>query len=313
MRVLTEQNAVRGPMVVTIGNFDGVHLGHQALIRQALKTAQERSQKMLVLTFEPHPVSVLRGPLEHFLITPGALKWHFLSELGAQWVRIIPFTPEFAQMPAQTFLDVVLGEQLQASAVVVGYNFSFGQGGLGNVSLLEKWGQRRQVSVEILPPFHTSKGQAVSSSAIRTYLRDGDLVQAQAQLGHGFMVENTIVRGDQRGRQLNTPTLNLVWPQEQVAPPFGVYAGVAQIAGGAPVRAVCNFGVRPTFGGLTPRLEAHILGTVEGEPYGQVMRLELRFFLRKERKFATPTQLVAQIQQDIEMAQRLLADSEHTP
>jgi riboflavin kinase/FMN adenylyltransferase len=309
MQVMTQTDAPTEPTVITIGNFDGVHLGHQALIQQALAVARQRAQKMLVVTFEPHPVSVLRGPLEHFLITPGPLKLHFLDQIGAQWVRIIAFTRKFSQMSAEAFLDGVLGDQLRASAVVVGYNFSFGQGGLGNAALLEDWGRRRQVTIEVLPPYRGIDGMAVSSSAIRELVRQGHLVQARALLGHAFAVQGTVVAGEHRGRHLQAPTLNLPWPLDQVAPPFGVYAGLAQLGEGAPFPAVCNFGVRPTFGGGDPRLEVHLLDVQAGEHYGESLRLELHHFLREERKFTTPVELAAQIQRDIDQARRLLEDS----
>lgn len=310
MQVLTDRDALSGPTVVTIGNFDGVHLGHQALIQRALAVAQQQRQKMLVVTFDPHPASVLRGPLEHYLITPGALKLHYLDQTGVKWVRLLRFTPEFAQIPAETFLDRILAERLQASAVVVGYNFSFGRGGLGNVALLEEWGHRRRVEIVISPPYRDPGGAAVSSSAIREFIRQGALGQAQALLGHPFAVEGTIMHGDRRGRELQAPTLNLLWPLEQVAPPFGVYAGLATIADNAPRRAVCNFGVRPTFGESSPRLEVHLLDVELGEHYGEFLHLDLLHFMREERKFATPAELVSQIQRDIDESRRLLQDVE---
>ena len=151
-------------------------------------------------------------------------------------------------------------------------------------------------------------GEVVSSSRIRTLVRDGDLTQAEAFLGHPFRVLGPIVEGDRRGRSMGAPTLNLIWPADQVAPPYGVYAGRAGLAAEKPVPAVANFGIRPTFGGGDPRLEVHLLEDITGDHYGDQVRFELLHHLREERRFESPQALQAQIRRDVETARRLLAD-----
>ncbi len=298
------------PSVVTVGNFDGVHRGHQVLIQRALGIARQTSRPMLVLTFEPHPVVVLRGSCSHFLLTPGDLKRQFLEEVGATWLRVMPFTAEFARLAPLSFLDNVLAGDLKASHVVVGYNFTFGHKGAGDVNLLRNWGESRGIFTEIVEPWRDREGgQAVSSSWIRQLVQEGRIEEAEQFLGHPFAVQGVVQEGDHRGRQLGAPTINLIWPEIQVAAPYGVYAGMATIEGHAtPLMAVANFGVRPTFGASDARLEIHLLEDFKGAAslYGKTVRFDLLHWLRAEKKFEDAGALSRQIRRDAEQARQLL-------
>lgn len=310
MRILTAASSWDEPTVVTIGNFDGVHRGHQALIGRALTLSRESGRPMVVLTFDPHPAKVLRGTVDHFLITPGELRMHWLAEAGAQWVRVLPFTREFAGISAEQFMNETLARELHAQHVVVGYNFSFGRGGLGNVALLDAWAKEHGIGLDVVEPYRDLERthDAVSSSRIRELVRAGDVSDAEALLGHPFRVRGTVLEGDHRGRALGAPTLNLAWPAEQVMPPFGVYAGITHLPNHETASAVANFGVRPTFGGdQEPRLEIHLLGNTEGTPYGGAVQFDLLYHLREERRFESPEALKQQIASDVESAERLLA------
>ncbi len=308
MRVISQSTSWPDPCVVTIGNFDGVHRGHQALIHRALTVARARQSPMVLLTFEPHPAKVLRGSLDHFLISPGQSKLDWLEQAGAEWVRILAFTQEFAAVGAEEFLDRVLAEELKAAHVVVGYNFSFGRGGLGNVALIDKWARPKGIGLDVLEPYRDPKTHdAVSSSLVRAVIREGDVERAERLLGHPFSVSNRGMPGDQRGRKLGAPTLNLVWPAEQVEIPYGVYAGMVRLGAGAAHPAIANFGVRPTFDGAgEPRLEIHLIGAQVGSPYGETVRFELTHRIRDERRFDSAEALKVQIQEDVKTAQRLL-------
>lgn len=308
MQIMT--SGADGPTVVTIGNFDGVHLGHQALIQRARDVARDSGREMAVLTFDPHPAAVLRGSIERFLISPGSLKLHYLAAAGSELVRVLPFSREFAQMEGEQFLDVVLRGEMRSAYIVVGYNFTYGRGGLGTVELLTRWGSGHGIEVEIAPPFYRpGTNDAVSSSWIRSLVQQGDLKAAHELLGHAFSVEGRVMHGDQRGRQLAAPTLNLVPPAEQVMPPYGVYAGMVAVAEGSPAMAVANWGVRPTFGGREAILEVHALEPLSGEHYGQSARFDMLHYLREERAFPSSDALGAQIREDVQQARSLLETS----
>jgi riboflavin kinase/FMN adenylyltransferase len=304
-----EARDIHSPTVVTIGNFDGIHRGHQALIQRARAIAEREHLSMVVLTFEPHPAAVLRGTVDHFLISPGEQKYELLEQIHAPAVRVLSFTPEFARIPAEDFLNNILARELKVRWVVVGYNFTFGFKGLGNIALLDSWGREHGVHVAVVEPFRdASSDDVVSSSAIRALIARGDMDQARRFLGHPFTTAGVVQHGDQRGRELGAPTLNLSWPPDQVMPPYGVYAGWARLPSGKGRRmAAANFGVRPTFGDNPPLLEVHVLDGSIGELYGESVQFEFYQYLRPEIRFANMSDLAAAIQEDIANARHQLA------
>lgn len=307
MRVINQPHQSIGPTVVTIGNFDGVHRGHLALIEQAKIESGRLKLPLAALTFEPHPAAVLRGSLSNFLLSPGTLKYELLEQTGVDVVRVLPFTPDFARMDPDAFLDQILARDLEARHVVVGYNFTFGHKGSGDAEKLAAWGRHQGVGIDIVGPFRVSGGEAVSSSLIRGLVAHGEVAAARELLGHPFRVAGLVQRGDQRGRKLGAPTLNLEWPENQVAPPYGIYAGFAQLEQSEPnLMAVASYGVRPTFGDNAPLFEIHVLEGLPQDQYGRRVAFDFLYRLRDEIKFDSPEDLAEQIRLDVEKAVQLL-------
>lgn len=295
------------PTTVTIGNFDGVHLGHQYLIGQARTIAQETGWDLVTLTFDPHPAQILGPQRDRWLITPGSLKYHYLEQAGAGMVRVVPFTKEFAGWEPDRFLQEILREELKARHVVVGYNFSFGRGGIGNPTWLQRWGDLHDVKVTVVPPIRIDAMPVpVSSSQIRRTLLEGDLEQAKKLLGHPFAVRGEVIAGDHRGRQMGFPTLNLEPPQEQIMPPYGVYVG-RLLVDGEVYDAVASWGVRPTFGEGRPLLEVHALHPLDENYYGQFVHFDCLYRLREERRYDRVDDLIAQMADDVRQARQWLA------
>ena len=294
------------PTVVTIGNFDGVHIGHQALLRRAQAEARAHNLDMVVMTFDPHPLTVLRPNMPLSLITPTELKLHYLAEAGVPWVDILPFTKELAMVPPLAFLQLYLVQRLKVQSVVIGYNFTFGAGGTGNADTIKSWGQVSNVSVHVIDPIQDQEPahKVVSSTRIRQLITEGQVSLAQEDLGHPFAVQAQVVAGDARGRQMGIPTANIVPPSNQVMPPFGVYAGFMNYRGIA-AEAVANWGIRPTFAGTEPVLEVHILDGTSWT-FDEPVRFDFIEHLRPEKKFASPEELVQQIEKDVEHARTLL-------
>jgi riboflavin kinase/FMN adenylyltransferase len=288
--------------VVTVGNFDGVHRGHQALIAAAVEWARSEGGTVVVLTFDPHPVRVL-SPLQ----APAALttldqKEELLSELGVDRVAVLPFTGATAALSPEAFARQVLFGALGARLVVVGESFRFGHRRAGDAATLRLLGGALGFSVRALPPVLLA-GSPVSSSRVREAVLRGDVAKATALLGRAYFVDGTVVRGDGRGRSLGIPTANLSLENE-ILPGLGVYAARCRVPAGAWLPAVVNVGERPTFGGGEARVEAHVIDFA-ADLYGARLRLALHARLRGERRFAGPDALAAQIRTDIARARAL--------
>ena len=294
--------------VVIIGNFDGVHRGHQALIRQAKEIGMEHDWPVAALTFEPHPAMVLRPNFSQpYLITPSDLKLYWLEYFGVDYVRVLTFNRELAAMPALGFLTSEVSQNLGARAVVVGYNFTFGAGGRGTANTLREWGESSHVAVRIVAPVNTNAG-VVSSSAIRQELIHGRIAAGNDLLGHAFSVQAPVRYGEGRGGTIGIPTLNMIPHERQIMPPFGVYAGYLGIVGSASPQlpAVANWGVRPTFGGSQAVLEVHVIDQTLPDLHGRSVRLAFAQPLRHEQKFDNIEALIRQIHHDIRQARQLL-------
>jgi riboflavin kinase/FMN adenylyltransferase len=285
--------------VVAIGNFDGCHLGHQNVIRHAVRRAQELGVSTTVLTFSPHPRAVLR-PEEAFLplMTPHQ-KQAALAALGVDQLCILPFTPTLAAQSAEEFVHR-LQKLLRPAALFVGYNFCFGQARGGTVASL----QRLFPSTTIVPATTGPEGTPCSTSQIKALLAQGDIAAATALLGHPFATSGVVVLGAQRGRTLGFPTANLQLEPTSLPKP-GVYAVNVELPNGASVHTgVANLGTRPTFSGQTLGMEVHILN-FSGDLYGQTLTVRWIARLRDEQKFDSLEALRQQIQQDCRQAQRL--------
>jgi len=287
------------PRKVAVGTFDGVHLGHRRVIAGSDS----------VLTFDPHPVSVVAPEHTPKLLTPPAVKAELIAALGVQELIVIPFDADFAALTADDFIERVLVGALTAERVSVGENFRFGHRAKGTPELLAADGRFETV----IQPLLEVDGEIVSSSHIRGLVAAGEVAQAAHFLGSPFQLIREVVHGDERGRQLGFPTANLVPDERYVCPGHGVYTcladGAAAIDGTLP--AAVSIGVRPTFRtGRGELIEAYLIG-FEGDLYGQQLRLRFLERLRGERRFESPEALVEQMHRDVEQA-RALADERET-
>jgi riboflavin kinase/FMN adenylyltransferase len=285
----------------TIGNFDGVHLGHQALVARTVAAARRHGASATVLTFDPHPARLLSPERAPAALMTADQKAEMLEALHVDRLVVLAFTPELARSSPEEFARDVLATALGARHVVVGSDFRFGRERSGDVAALEAAGAALGFAVEPVAPVRAAGGP-VSSSRIREAVAAGDVVQAAALLGRPFFVDGHVVEGDRRGRQIGVPTANLEVVNE-VLPARGVYAGFARTADGRRHRAVANLGLRPTFAGADLRLEVHLLGFA-GDLYGSLLRVEFTERLREERRFESVDALVRQLREDVEHARR---------
>lgn len=278
----------KGPKVVAVGSFDGVHLGHQYLLRQALAEAKTLKEPLLVYTFDPPTKVFTRG--EGFLMDLQE-KVEALRGVGVELILAVPFNEEFARRPPEAFLEDL--RALQASRIYVGEDFRFGRGRAGGPEALERVAPTRVV------PLLSLGGEAVKSSRIRALLKEGKVEEARHLLGRPYGAYGVVVEGDRMGRRLGFPTANLAVHPLKVLPP-GVFAVEAEGAFGR-YKGVANVGTRPTLGGEERRLEVHLLGFA-GELYGEEVRVRFLKRLREERRFPSLDALRAQIAEDVEAA-----------
>lgn len=310
MRIFRHHKApdeARGAVVV-LGNFDGVHLGHQAVIARAGEIARARGVPFAVLTFEPHPRSVFQPGAAPFRLTPFRSKAHLIASLGVDHLFILRFDADFARRSAEDFVDHVLVEGLGASHVVVGYDFVFGNRRLGTPVLLRERGAARGFDVTVIEPVESDRGTIYSSTRVRELLAAGKPREAAALLGHPWEVEGRVERGDQLGRTIGFPTANLgLGPY--LRPALGIYAARAGLAEGDNVRwldAVSYVGWRPTVGGTDLRLETFLFDFNE-DIYGRQLRVALVEHLRDDERLDGLDALKAQIAEDCRQARAVLA------
>ncbi len=284
------------PSVVTIGVFDGVHLGHQYLIRQLVEEAHSTNRLAVALTFFPHPDIVLRGLTGRYYLTTPEQKAEQLMKLGVDLVVTHPFNETIRQIRAADFVDQLL-EHLRLHTLWVGEDFAMGYKREGNVPFLTQQGSDKGFSLHVID-LVANGGEAISSTHIREALEAGNVEQAREWLGRGYEVVGEVVKGEQRGRKIGFPTANVgVW-EEQVIPANGVYAGWATL-GDERFMAMTNVGVRPTFEGQGVTVEAYLLD-FDRDIYGQQLALSFEKRLREEKKFNGIQELIAQIQADVE-------------
>ncbi len=291
------------PSVVTIGVFDGVHRGHQYLIRQLVEEAHSTNRLAVVLTFFPHPDIVLRGLKGRYYLTTAEQKAEQLMKLGVDLVVTHPFNDETRQIRAAAFVDRLL-EHLRLNALWVGEDFAMGYKREGNVPFLMQQGTEKGFSLHVIDLVH-NEGGVITSTKIREALQAGEVEQANEWLGRSYEVVGEVIQGEQRGRKIGFPTANInVW-EEQVIPANGVYAGWATL-GGERFMAVTNVGVRPTFAGQGVTVEAHLLD-FDRDIYGQQLAFSFDKRLRDEMKFAGIDALIAQIRADVEAGRAYLS------
>jgi riboflavin kinase/FMN adenylyltransferase len=284
----------REPICATIGNFDGVHLGHQAILQSVIAAAKQRSAPSLLITFDPHPLAVVapsRGPK---LLQTRRQKLETLEATGLDGMLLVPFDRELAALTGEEFFGGYLAQRIRFASVHVGANFRFGRARGGDIRLLQSIGAELGFSVVAVPPVSVD-GETVSSSAIRTAVDAGEVARAWSLLGRPFAVTGEVVHGDGRGRGLGFPTANVAVDNETV-PRRGVYV-TETMALGARYPSITNVGVRPTFGGSNLSVESHLID-VDEDLYGE--RVEVRFLarLRDEAKFSGPAELADQLARD---------------
>jgi riboflavin kinase/FMN adenylyltransferase len=288
----------RRKSVVTIGNFDGCHRGHQQILRTVVDRARGSNALGAVLTFFPHPARVLRPAEAPALLETLDQRLASIGTTGIHAVLVMPFNLELANVSAEDFVKRVLVDTMAAETVFVGRNFRFGHRGAGDITLLGKLGERLGFKAEIVPPV-TEHGTVISSTTIRAAIREGRVEEARRMLGRPYALEGQIRTGTGQGRKLIVPTLNLATDQE-VLPKNGVYATEATVEGKA-YRAATNVGMRPTFDGTRITIESYLFDFTENLTGGKI---EVSFWrrLRDERKFSGPAELRDQVLKDIEQA-----------
>ena|SRR5689334_13597666 len=305
MRIVRDLPSVlpdRRPSAVALGVFDGVHLGHRAILGAAVADARASATPALACTFEPHPMEILQPERAPLPITTLDERLTLIAECGVDEAVVLTFTQALAAVEPEAFVKDVLVDRLQARQVVVGYNHRFGRGARGDTALLRELGARHGFGVDVIPPL-TVDGVPVSSTAIRGALGRGELDAAARMLGRPYTLPGNVVAGAGRGRTLGFPTANIA-PDRPVLVAPGVYACTIQV-GAQQQRAVVNIGVRPTFGEATLAVEAYVLD-FSGDLYGQTVRLVFVSRVREERRFPTVDALRAQIADDVETARKRL-------
>jgi len=294
-------------LVVAIGNFDGVHLGHQAVIAAAQRQAHEMNVELGILTFSPNPRQFFQPEAPPSELTPLHVRARYLSLLGVQHLYVQKFDLEFSQREAGQFVENILMRQLQVRHVVVGENFHYGHQRLGNVDSLVEQSAELGFGVTPVSPTRMADGQIYSSSSVREYLKAGDPQGARQILGRSFEVEGVVEHGDELAREWGFPTANLQLG-DYLRPKYGVYAVRAAIAGVAEPQwhdGVANLGVRPTFRGGKELLEAHLFN-FNRDLYDQRLRVQLLHYLRPEKKFGAVEDLRHQIVEDAKIARAKL-------
>jgi riboflavin kinase/FMN adenylyltransferase len=292
--------------VVAIGNFDGVHRGHQAVLGRALEEARSRGVPALVLTFEPHPRKIFRPDEPLFVLTPPPMKARLLSVLGFDGMVEQEFTGDFAAQSAETFVTDVLEHCLGVSHAVTGFDFHFGKDRQGGPAFLMTAGERHGFGVTLVDAFRDEGAEVVSSSRIRALLEEGDVAQAAGLLGYRFTVEAEIVGGQKLGRTLGFPTANMALPAE-TALRHGIYAVRFRRADGTLHDGVASFGRRPTVDDNGAPLLETFLFDFSGDLYGETCAVSFFGWLRGEEKFDGLDPLVAQMKRDEAEARALLA------
>ncbi|MGH3648947.1 MAG: bifunctional riboflavin kinase/FAD synthetase [Micromonosporaceae bacterium] len=296
-----------GRSVVTIGVFDGVHQGHQAIIGHAVKRAAERGLRSVVVTFDPHPSEVVRPGSHPTVLSEQARKAELIERLGVDVLCVLPFTPEFSRLSAEAFVHDVLVEHLHAALVVVGENFRFGHKAAGDVALLTRLGRSFGFAVEGAP-LVSDDDTVFSSTYIRACVAAGDVGAATAALGRPHRLDGVVVRGDRRGRLLGYPTANLLPRPYAAIPADGVYAAwLVRDKSADRLPAAVSIGTNPTFAGQERRVEAHVLDFDE-DLYGEQVSLDFIARLRDMRTYDTVELLVAQIERDITQTRAVLTD-----
>lgn len=307
MKIYRNIEDIDGPFThacVTIGNFDGVHLGHQQLFAQVAYKAHQKKGTSVAITFEPHPLQVLKpGGIK--LISTCEQKIELVEMAGIDVLVIVPFTREFAATTAEYFVDEILLKRIGMREMVVGYDYAFGKGRVGNIPFLQHQGAEKGFSVAVVDAYYL-EGTLVSSTRIRQLLAEGNMVEARRLLGRCYQIRGEVQFGKQRGgKEIGFPTANLRFADEDLVPRHGVYVSQV-ICDGKCYGGVINIGCNPTFGEQALVAETHIFDFNQ-DIYGKPIKVNLLEYLRDERKFDSVRALATQISEDASRARRILS------
>jgi riboflavin kinase/FMN adenylyltransferase len=289
--------------LLTIGVFDGVHAGHRYLLEKLQQRATERNLLSGVVTFNPHPQSVLHPHNQLPWLSNLEDRIRVFQELGVNIVAVLTFTLKVAKLSAQEFMSL-LKKHLKMRGIIVGSDFALGRGQEGNIDLLRTLGHEMKFSVEVIPPY-TINGEVVSSTLIRQALIQGDMRRIERLMGRYFYLRGKVITSDKRGRVLGFPTANLDIKPQQALPGNGIYATITQVDG-KQFPSATNIGIRPTFGEGEKMVETHLLN-YKGDLYGKEIRVEFVQKLRDEKRFASSEELQVQIAKDIQEVGVILA------
>ncbi|HTI62826.1 MAG TPA: bifunctional riboflavin kinase/FAD synthetase [Gemmatimonadaceae bacterium] len=294
--------------VVTVGTFDGVHLGHRDILRRLAERAAEARLPELLVTFRPHPLEIVNAAAAPLLLTPGDEQLAALVDSGPLLVAVLPFTPALATYSAEQFVTRLLIDRYHMRELVIGYDHGLGRGRAGDVAVLRDLGDRYGFRVDVVPPTHDASGTPISSSSIRTSIAHGDLDRASRSLGRPYSFRGTVTRGSARGRELGYPTLNVeLLSPRKLLPPHGVYAVRAYTSRGS-LDGMMNLGGRPTFGELERHVEVHLF-EASGDWYGESVAVDVIHRLRDTTRFASADALIAQLARDAEAARAALTQA----
>ena len=292
----------QGETLLTIGVFDGVHAGHRYLLKKLRERAAERNLLSGVVTFSPHPQSVLHPRSQLPWLTSLDDRVGAFRKLGVNIVSVLTFTPKVARLSAREFISLIK-KNLGMRGILVGPDFALGKGKEGNIDLLRSLGCEMGFSVDVIPPFKIN-GEIVSSTLIRRALAEGDMRKVKNLMGRYFYLEGKVITSEKRGRVLGFPTANLDIKPQQALPGNGIYATIAQIEG-RHFPSATNVGIRPTFGTGEEMVETHLLN-YKGNLYGKDMRVEFVQKLRDEERFSSSEELKTQIEKDIREVEAIL-------
>ncbi len=311
MKIYTDLSDIKYPFsrpFVTIGNFDGVHLGHQILFSEVVHKAYAAKGTSVAITFAPHPLQVIRPDIGIKLISTCDQKRELIAMANIDVLVIIPFTREFAHMPAADFVDTVLRRTIGVEELVVGYDYAFGKGRQGDIPFLRAQGEEKGFRVSVVDPFYVEE-MLVSSTMIRKLVNEGRMSDVKKLLGRPYQIRGEVQVGQQRGgKLLGFPTANLHIAEDDLCPRHGVY--VTQVVyDGRCYGGVLNIGRNPTFDGKEVSAETHIFDFNQ-DIYGKPIKINLLQHLRDEKKFSGPEELIRQISQDIEAAHEVLRQAQ---
>ena len=304
-RGLAEMPSDFGPCAITIGNFDGVHVGHQALMRSIVAIAREHGWKAAVLTFRPHPAKIVAPDRAPKLIMTHEQRAAVMASMGIEEILILPFTLEVSRWTPEEFVKTVLVNAMKVRAILVGDDFRFGHKQAGNTDTLRELGRKYEFEVDPIEPVNV-RGDRVSSSLVRKMALSGRVNRACRLLGRPFALEGIVVKGHGVGAKQTVPTLNLQ-PDTEVWPADGVYVSRTHDLDSARVwQSISNIGTRPTFNGDETSIETYLLEPLTGAA-PQSIRVEFLWRVRDEKKFPSPAELKAQILKDVTVAQKYFA------